>query len=55
MVIVGSLILHAILSRIFGINVDDYIITSTALSNSHSLCACLVAAAIKNKEVVVPA
>ncbi len=52
-VIVGSLILHAILSWIFRINVDDYIITSTALSNSPPFVP-VVAAALKNKEVVVP-
>jgi uncharacterized membrane protein len=53
LVITGSLILHAILSRIFRINVDDYIITSTALSNSPPFVP-VVAAAIRNKEVVVP-
>jgi len=53
LVIVGSLILHAILSWIFRINVDDYIITSTALSNSPPFVP-VVAAAIRNKEVVIP-
>ena len=53
LVIVGSLILHAILSWIFKINVDDYIITSTALSNSPPFVP-VVAAAIRNKEVVIP-
>lgn len=53
LVIVGSLILHALLSKIFGINVDDYIITSTALSNSPPFVP-VVAAALRNKEVVVP-
>ncbi len=53
LVIVGSLILHAILSWIFKINVDDYIITSTALSNSPPFVP-VVAAALRNKEVVVP-
>lgn len=52
-VIVGSLVLHALLSWIFRINVDDYIITSTALSNSPPFVP-VVAAAIRNKEVVVP-
>jgi uncharacterized membrane protein len=51
-VIVGSLFLHAILSWIFRVNVDDYIITSTALSNSPPFVP-VVAAAIKNKEVVM--
>ncbi len=53
LVIVGSLILHALLSWIFRINVDDYIITSTALSNSPPFVP-VVAAALRNKEVVVP-
>ena len=53
LVIVGSLILHAILSWIFRINVDDYIITSTALSNSPPFVP-VVAAALRNKNVVVP-
>jgi uncharacterized membrane protein len=53
LVIVGSLILHAILSWIFRINVDDYIITSTALSNSPPFVP-VVAAALRNKEVVIP-
>lgn len=52
-VIVGSLILHALLSWIFRINVDEYIITSTALSNSPPFVP-VVAAALKNKEVVIP-
>jgi len=52
-VIVGSLLLHSILSWIFGINVDDFIITSTALSNSPPFVP-VVAAALRNKEVVVP-
>ena len=53
MVIVGSLVLHALLSWIFKINVDDYIITSTALSNSPPFVP-VVAAALRNKEVIVP-
>ena len=52
-VITGSFLLHALLSRIFKINVDDFIITSTALSNSPPFVP-VVAAAIRNKEVVVP-
>ncbi len=52
-VIVGSLILHALLSWVFRINVDEYIITSTALSNSPPFVP-VVAAAIRNKEVVIP-
>ncbi len=53
LVIVGSLVLHALLSKIFGISVDDYIITSTALSNSPPFVP-VVAAALRNKEIVVP-
>ena len=53
LVIVGSLLLHALLSWIFRISVDDYIITSTALSNSPPFVP-VVAAALRNKEVVVP-
>ena len=49
MVIVGSLVLHALLSKIFGISVDDYVITSTALSNSPPFVP-VVAAALHNKE-----
>ncbi|MCK5137694.1 MAG: DUF819 family protein [Bacteroidales bacterium] len=53
LVIVGSLLLHALLSWIFGISVDEYIMTSTALSNSPPFVP-VVAAALRNKEVVVP-
>ena len=53
LVIVGSLVLHALLSWIFKINVDEYIITSTALSQSPPFVP-VIAAAIRNKEVVVP-
>lgn len=49
----GSLFLHSILSKIFGITNDDFIITSTALSNSPPFVP-VVAAALKNKEVMVP-
>lgn len=53
LVVFGSFLLHALLSKIFGINVDEFIITSTALSNSPPFVP-VVAAAIRNKEVVVP-
>ena len=53
LVIVGSLVLHSLLSWIFRISVDDYIITSTALSNSPPFVP-VVAAALRNKEIVVP-
>jgi len=52
LVMVGSLVLHALLSWIFGISVDEYIITSTALADSPPFVP-VVAAAIRNKEVVV--
>jgi uncharacterized membrane protein len=53
LVIVGSLVLHSLLSWIFKISVDEYIITSTALANSPPFVP-VVAAAIRNKEVVIP-
>jgi uncharacterized membrane protein len=53
LVIVGSLVVHAFLSWIFKISVDEYIITSTALANSPPFVPA-VAAAIRNKEVVIP-
>ena len=40
-------------NSVFRINVDDYIITSTALSNSPPFVP-VVAAALRNKAVVVP-
>jgi len=49
----GSLVLHSFLSKIFGITNDDFIITSTALSNSPPFVP-VVAAALRNKEVMVP-
>lgn len=48
----GSLILHSLLSWIFRVNTDDFIITSTALSMSPPFVP-VVAAALKNKEVMV--
>jgi len=53
LVIVGSLVLHSLLSWIFKVSVDEYIITSTALANSPPFVP-VVAAAIRNKEVVIP-
>lgn len=53
LVVFGSFLLHALLSKIFKINVDEFIITSTALSNSPPFVP-VVAAAIRNKAVVVP-
>ncbi len=53
LVIVGSLVIHSLLSWIFKISVDEYIITSTALADSPPFVP-VVAAALRNKEVVVP-
>jgi uncharacterized membrane protein len=53
LVIVGSLIVHSLLSWIFRVSVDEYIIASTALADSPPFVP-VVAAAIRNKEVVVP-
>jgi uncharacterized membrane protein len=53
LVMVGSLVIHSLLSWIFGISVDEYVITSTALADSPPFVP-VVAAAMRNKEVVVP-
>ncbi|RPI46248.1 MAG: DUF819 family protein [Bacteroidetes bacterium] len=53
LVLLGSLLLHSLLSWIFGISADEYIMTSTALANSPPFVP-VVAAAMRNKEVVVP-
>ncbi len=53
MAMFGSLLIHSLLSWIFGINTDDFIMTSTALSNSPPFVP-VVAAALKNKEVMIP-
>ena len=52
-VMVGSLVIHSMLSKIFGISVDEFVITSTALADSPPFVP-VVAAAMRNKEVVVP-
>jgi len=49
----GALILHSLLSWIFKISVDEFIITSTALSMSPPFVP-VVAAALKNREVMIP-
>lgn len=53
MAVPGSLLLHSLLSKIFKINVDEFIMTSTALSNSPPFVP-VVAAALRNKEVMIP-
>ena len=50
--VVGSLLLHAILSKIFGVDVDNFLITSVALSMSPPFVP-VVAAALKNRYVVL--
>lgn len=51
-VVFGSLILHLILAIIFKINVDDFLITTTALIYSPPFVP-VVAGALKNKEVII--
>lgn len=48
----GSLILHLILSKIFRVNADDYLITTTAFIYSPPFVP-VIAAALKNKDVIV--
>jgi len=50
--VVGSLLLHALLSWIFKIDVDNFLITSVALSMSPPFVP-VVAAALKNKIIVI--
>lgn len=49
----GSLLLHALLSRLFGIDVDNFLIISVALSMSPPFVP-VVAAALKNRSVIIP-
>jgi uncharacterized membrane protein len=51
-VVFGSLILHLILSAIFRVNVDDFLITTTALVYSPPFVP-VVAGALKNKEIII--
>ncbi len=48
----GTLILHIILSKIFRVNADDFLITTTAFVFSPPFVP-VVAAAMKNKEVII--
>jgi len=48
----GSLILHLILSKIFRVNADDYLITTAALVFSPPFVP-VVAGALKNKDVII--
>jgi len=49
----GSLMLHAILSRIFNVDVDNFLIISTALSMSPPFVP-VIAGALKNKDIIIP-
>lgn len=51
-VVFGSLIIHLILASIFRINVDDFLITTTALVYSPPFVP-VVAGALKNKEIII--
>ena len=51
-VVLGSLFLHLILSIIFRVNVDDFLITTTALVYSPPFVP-VVAGALKNKEIII--
>jgi uncharacterized membrane protein len=48
----GSLILHLILSKIFKVNADDFLITTTAFIFSPPFVP-IVAGALKNKDVII--
>ncbi|MGQ9621380.1 MAG: DUF819 family protein [Bacteroidales bacterium] len=48
----GSIILHLLLSKIFRINADDYLITTTAFIYSPPFVP-VIAAAMKNKDVII--
>ncbi len=49
----GSFLLHSLLSRIFKVDVDNFIIVSTALSMSPPFVPA-VAGALKNKDIIIP-
>lgn len=51
-VVFGSLILHLLLAWIFRVNVDDFLITTTALVYSPPFVP-VVAGALKNKEIII--
>lgn len=51
-VVFGSLVLHLLLSAIFRVNVDDFLITTTALVYSPPFVP-VVAGALKNKEIII--
>ena len=49
----GALLLHALLSKIFNVDVDNFMVISTGLSMSPPLVP-VVAGALKNKEIIIP-
>ena len=49
----GALLLHGILSRIFKVDVDNFLIISVALSMSPPFVP-VVAASLKNREIILP-
>lgn len=49
----GALLLHGILSRIFRVDVDNFLIISVALSMSPPFVP-VVAAALKNRDIILP-
>ena len=51
-IVFGSLILHLTLAAIFKVNVDDFLITTTALVYSPPFVP-VVAGALKNKEIII--
>ena len=48
----GSLLLHLLLSKIFRVNADDYLITTTAFVFSPPFVP-VIAGALKNKDVII--
>ncbi len=49
----GALMLHALLSKIFNVDVDNFLVISTALSMSPPFVP-VVAGALKNREIIIP-
>ena len=48
----GTLVLHILLSKIFNVNADDFLITTTAFVFSPPFVP-VVAGALKNKDVII--
>jgi uncharacterized membrane protein len=49
----GALLLHALLSKIFNVDVDNFMVISTGLSMSPPFVP-VVAGALKNREIIIP-